>query len=77
LGASVSQLPAIRQARAEGYRVVTVDGDPAAVGFAEADAAQVIDFSDRAAVVAYARRERVDGVVAISTDRAADRRCGR
>ncbi len=66
----MSQLPAIRQARALGLRVVAVDGDPYAIAFAEADVAEVIDFSDVDAVVAAARRHRVDGVVAISTDRA-------
>jgi len=70
LGASVSQLATIRQARAAGFRVVTVDRDPGAVGFAEADVAEALDFGDVEAVVSVARRERVDGVVAISTDRA-------
>jgi biotin carboxylase len=70
LGASVSQLPAIRKARALGLRTVAVDGDPDAVAFAEVDVAETIDFSDVDAVVASARRQGVDGVVAISTDRA-------
>lgn len=70
LGASISQLAAIRQARAAGLRVVAVDGDPGAVGFAEADVAVPVDFSDLAAVVDAGRRHRVDGVVAISSDRA-------
>jgi biotin carboxylase len=70
LGASVSQLAALRQARATGHTVVAVDGDVNAVGFAEADIAEAVDFSDVDAVTEVARRHGVDGVVAISTDRA-------
>jgi biotin carboxylase len=70
LGASVSQLDAIRRARATGFRVVAVDGDPGAVAFADADEAEVVDFSDIDAVTEVACRYAVDGVVAISTDRA-------
>ena len=70
LGGSVSQLPAIRHARASGLRVVVVDGDDLAVGFAEADVAEPIDFSDVDALVEVARRHRVDGFAAICSDRA-------
>jgi biotin carboxylase len=70
LGGSVSQLPAIRQARASGLRVVVADGDRLAVGFAEADIAELIDFSDIDALVEVARRHGVDGFAAIGSDRA-------
>lgn len=70
LGASVSQLAAIRQAKARGHRVVAVDGDPGALGFEFADVAEAVDFTDVAAVIEIARRTCADGVVAISTDRA-------
>ncbi len=70
LGASVSQLAALRQARSAGFRVIAVDGDPAAVGFAEADVHEAVDFTDVDRVTEIARRERVDAVVAISSDRA-------
>jgi biotin carboxylase len=70
LGASVSQAEAIRQARSLGLRVVAVDADPDAVAFADADVAEHVDFSDVARVVDVARRHAVDGVLAISTDRA-------
>jgi len=70
LGASVSQVAAIRKARALGWRVVAVDGDRAAIGFAEADVVEVVDFTDLERVVEVARTHRVDAVVAISTDRA-------
>ena len=69
LGASVSQLPAIRHARASGLRVVVVDGDPDAVGFGDADVSEVLDFSDVDGVVEVGRRHAVDGVAAICSDR--------
>jgi biotin carboxylase len=70
LGASVSQLPAIRHARHAGHRIVAVDGDPAAVAFADADVAETVDFADVAAVCEVAHRHRVNGVLAVSSDRA-------
>lgn len=70
LGASVSQVAAIRQARASGLRVVAVDADPDAVGFAEADAAEAVDFTDIDRVLDVARSHEIDAVIAISTDRA-------
>lgn len=70
LGASVSQVTAIQQARAAGHTVVAVDADPDAVGFPFADVAEAVDFTSVARVVEVARRHTVDAVVAISTDRA-------
>lgn len=70
LGASISQVAAIRQARASGFRVVAVDADPEAVGFADADVAESVDFTDVGRVLEVARRHKIDAVVAISTDRA-------
>ncbi len=70
LGASISQLPAMRQARESGWRVVAVDGDSSAVGFAVADVAEAIDFTDLERVVEVGRRHAIDAVVAISSDRA-------
>ena len=70
LGASVSQLAAIEQAKAAGWRVIAVDGDPNAVALAAADIAEVVDFSELELVVEIGRRHQIDAVVAISTDRA-------
>lgn len=70
LGASVSQLAAISQARALGWRVVAVDADPQAVGFGVADAAETVDFTDLDRVIEIGLRHQIDAVVAISTDRA-------
>jgi biotin carboxylase len=70
LGASVSQLPAIRHARSAGHRVVAVDGDHDALGFEIADVCINIDFTDVDNVVAAVRELDVEGVLAISSDRA-------
>jgi biotin carboxylase len=70
LGASVSQLPSIRYARESGFRVVAVDGNPRAVAFPYADVAEPVDFTDLAHVAAVASRNQVDGILAISSDRA-------
>ena len=70
VGAGRHQRRAIAQARARGLRVVAVDRNPDAPGLAEADVAEVVDFSDVDAVVDVARRHTVDGVLTISADRA-------
>src|SRR3954447_16123265 len=63
-------MPAIRHAQAAGHRVVAVDGDPKAVGFEIADVAVNVDFAHVAEVIAAAAVHGVDGVLAISSDRA-------
>jgi len=70
VGAGRHQRRAIAQARARGLRVVAVDRNPEAPGLAEADVAEVVDFSDVDAVVEVGRRHAVDGVLTISADRA-------
>ena len=47
-----------------------MDADPQAVGFAAADVAEAVDFTDLERVMEVALRHRIDAVVAISTDRA-------
>ena len=51
-------------------RVVAVDRNPDAPGFAEADAGEVVDFHDVAAVIDVARAGRVDGVLTYAAERA-------
>ncbi len=70
LGASVSQLAAIKHAREAGFRVVAVDGDRNAIAFAHADVGEVVDFTDVEQVIEVATKQHVDGVLAISSDRA-------
>jgi biotin carboxylase len=70
LGASISQLPAIRYAREAGHRIVAVDGDPNAVAFALAEISEAVDFTDVARVAEIGAREGAQGVLAVCTDRA-------
>ena len=70
LGASVSQLAAIMHAREAGFRVVAVDGDPNAIAFAHADVGEIVDFTDVEQVAEVGAKQHVDGVLAISSDRA-------
>ena len=70
MGASVSQLPAIRHARLAGHVIVACDADAGAVGFELCHVREVVDFSDVDAVTAVAAREQVDGILAVCTDRA-------
>ena len=70
VGAGRHQRRAIRYARERGLRVVAVDRNPDALGFAEADVAEAVDFTDVAAVTEVARRHGVDGALTVSADRA-------
>jgi biotin carboxylase len=70
VGAGRHQRRAILRARELGLRVVAVDRNAEAPGLAEADVAEVVDFSDVVAVTQTARRHEVDGVLTVSADRA-------
>ena len=70
VGAGRHQRRAIVRARELGLRTVAVDRNEAAAGLVEADVAEVVDFQDIPAVVALGWRERVDGVLTVSADRA-------
>ena len=70
VGAGRHQRRAIGRARELGLRVVAVDRNPDAPGLAAADAAEVVDFTDVAAVVRVGREHEVDGVLTVSADRA-------
>jgi biotin carboxylase len=70
LGAGRHQVRAIRRVRELGARVVAVDRSPEAVGFAEADVAEAVDFLDVDAVVDAGRRHHVDGVMTMAADSA-------
>src|SRR5258708_37113983 len=60
LGASVSQLPLLRCARAAGHWVLAVDADARAVGFALANATVTVDFSEIGEGLQAAGRHRVE-----------------
>lgn len=69
LGAGILQLPAIQKAKQMGLRVVAVDMDPNAVGFAESEIeTEVISTIDIPAVVEAAKRHGVDGVMTLASD---------
>ena len=70
VGAGRHQRQAIERSREHGLRVVAVDRDAEAPGLAAADVGEVVDFIDVAAVTEVGRRERVDGVLTVSADRA-------
>src|SRR5919204_2453988 len=70
VGAGRHQRRAIRRANELGLRVIAVDRNPDALGLGEAAVAEVVDFTDVAAVVDVGRRHSVDGVLTVSADRA-------
>jgi biotin carboxylase len=70
IGAGIHQRRAIEQARARGLRVVAVDGNADAAGFAVADVGERVDFTALDELVRVGRSHDVDGVLTISADRA-------
>ena len=70
VGAGRHQRRAIRRARELGAQVVAVDRNRDAPGLADADAGEVVDFTDVGAVTEVGRRHAVGGVLTVSADRA-------
>lgn len=70
IGAGRYQVAVIRRAKALGHRVVAVDRDPDAPGFAYADIARAVDFSDADAVLEAVAEIALDGVTTVQSDRA-------
>jgi biotin carboxylase len=68
LAASIYQLPVIERAKALGLRVVAVDNRPENPGHALADASYNADTRDVASIMAIARAEQIDGILAAATD---------
>lgn len=68
VGAGFLQQFVIKKAKELGYYTLAVDGNPNAVGFADADAYGVVDIVDQKAVCAFAREHQVDGVLTAATD---------
>ena len=66
LGAGSIQLPVIKAAREAGYRTVVADFNPQAPGFAWADVPSTVSTVDFDAVLALARREKIDGILTTS-----------
>lgn len=68
IGAGFLQSYVIKKARDMGYTTLAVDANPDAVGFSYADKHAVINITDEKACLAYAREERIDGVLTAATD---------
>ena len=69
LGASILQLPAIKQAKKMGLDVVVVDMNPDAIGFKEKNIEkEIISTIDIPAVVEAAKRHKVDGIMTLASD---------
>lgn len=68
VGAGFLQRFVIRRAKELGYYVLTVDGNPNAVGFSYADEYAVIDIVDKESCLQYAKNKKIDGVMTAATD---------
>lgn len=68
IGAGFLQRYVIRRAKELGYYTLAVDGNPNAIGFADADEYAAVNIVDQEAVCAYAREKGVDGVLTAATD---------
>jgi biotin carboxylase len=70
VGAGRNQRRAIARVRELGVRVLAVDRNPDAPGFAEADEGVAVDFADAEAVAEVGGERDVDGVMTLAADRA-------
>ena len=69
LGASILQLPAIKQAKKMGHQVIAVDMDPLAIGFSvEGVIKEVISTIDKEAVLYAAIKHNIDGIMTLASD---------
>ncbi len=68
IGAGFLQAFVIRKAKELGYTTIAVDADPNAVGFLDADRHAAINIVDQEACLAYAKQEKIDGVLTAATD---------
>lgn len=69
LGASVLQIPAIVEAKKMGLYVIAVDMNPNAEGFSYADKKIVVSTTDTEKVLEEARKNKIDGIITIASDR--------
>ncbi|MDD7305122.1 MAG: ATP-grasp domain-containing protein [Peptoniphilaceae bacterium] len=69
LGASILQLPAIKEAKKMGLEVIAVDMDKNAIGFNYSDISLVISTIDTDKVLEAAIKYKIDGIVAVATDK--------
>ncbi len=62
LGASYDQIPMIEKANEKGLRVISIDGNCEAPGFAIVDKHYCVNVMDSEKVLEIARKERIDGI---------------
>lgn len=68
LGASILQLPAIKQAKEMDIYVVAVDVDPNAIGFEYADECEIISTVDTDKIVVAAQTHKIQGIMTLASD---------
>lgn len=68
IGAGFLQDFVIQKAKKMGYETLTVDGNPSAIGFKNADKYRIIDIVDKETCLKYALEEKIDGVLTAATD---------
>lgn len=68
LGASILQVPIIKQAKALGYCVIAIDMNKDAVGFRYSDTSYPVSTIDIESVLEIARSENIDSIVTAATD---------
>ena len=68
LGAGPFQLPAIRAARALGFKAVATDRNPEAVGLREADHPETVDLSDVSGCLGLAQHYKIAGVLTVASE---------
>lgn len=68
VGAGFLQDFVIQKAKSMGYATIAVDANPASIGFHHADKFKVINIVDEKACLAYAKEEKIDGVLTAATE---------
>jgi len=68
IGAGVAQEDAIKRAKNLGYYVLASDGSSEAVGLRVAHEGRVIDVKDGEQNLAWAQKEKIDGVISYASD---------
>lgn len=68
IGAGFLQSFVIKKAKSMGYYTLTVDANPEAVGFADADEFGVVNIVDQEACLKFAMEHQIDGVLTAATD---------
>lgn len=68
IGAGFLQNFVIQKAKKMGYETLTVDGNPSAIGFKNADKYKIINITNKEECLKYALEEKVDGVLTAATD---------